>query len=144
MCSSANQLHLQTIISELEASLDASELSGFSTVTSSDPALVEKTCVLEERIFEIANEVALSTKAKAPRYSNFHSWEYFRDKTTAQQVQDAAPSFPKDIQPFGDCVTTAYLDAVALQEALSIDGDADLIPYASLAVCDKLLESSHR
>jgi hypothetical protein len=76
---------------------------------------------LEERVFQIANEVAL--KFAVQHWSNFHTWKFFRGIHTEEEARQHAPHLWESVEPFSTCLGTASRVTVALQEALRQEAD---------------------
>jgi hypothetical protein len=81
---------------------------------------------LEEKLFQIANAVALEAAPKV--YSSFHVWEHMLKLPILEDLPEAADSIWDSILPFGHCVSLASYVTKKLRTAL--EDDSELAPYA--------------
>ncbi|KAI8941857.1 hypothetical protein NX059_003055 [Plenodomus lindquistii] len=120
------QVELSQLTAELTQALSPDDLA--SLVVHADGA--EETPELTARLAAIAGTVAMQVRGVVPHYSNFHTWEYFRNARTETELRAIATSYPSSIVPFGNCLTMASITTEAWKDALLASNEAEITKYA--------------
>ncbi|KAJ4368869.1 hypothetical protein N0V83_005951 [Neocucurbitaria cava] len=102
--------HVEEIEGDLNENLTTSEMAAHEIAASSGRAL-------EERVFQVACRVALRFGSRM-HWSNFHTWEFFRNVHTSKEAREVAPRFWKSIYPFSTCLGMASTVTTALRASL--------------------------
>ncbi|KAH9859435.1 hypothetical protein IAQ61_011216, partial [Plenodomus lingam] len=105
-------IHADFIRRELEMILTEEEMNKYSIVQKEDENV--------ERLFEIANEVILAERT-ALHYSNFHTYNAFRDIDTPEQARQAvkkADGAWRQMPPYANCLGMASACCSALRKRL--------------------------
>ena len=118
-CATQLEAHATKLTATVNGTLSANEIEKFEISSDSDPEA-------EEHVFQVACKVALHFATRL-QYSNYHTWEFYRNKTK-QQVRQTASQLWTELYPFSTCIGNASQTSTALKEALL--ADEELAKYA--------------
>ena len=126
--------HISIITSELSEVITVKKMAQFN-ILNADARTTRKQARIESRILEIASKIA-NDKYAAKMYSNFHTWEAFRNISTKASARALVPNLVTTMHPFGNCLTMAFECADELRAALEAEGPeyaeyADRVQFVS-------------
>jgi hypothetical protein len=119
--------HPEIIASELAKGVTPRTLAEIS-VPQTKPTDARKTKQLEDRIFQLANQVAIEVRLKYT-YSSFHTHESLRQIKTSDDAMRKVLTVAADMAPFGNCLFQAHACVQGLRNAIKAEGNPDMLPY---------------